>query len=92
MPLPQLLAEQGGEEAWEEARPGTRMLGELLEKEGGPFFMGSTVSFADFLVLGLLQFYKQIDEERIFKRVIELEPALGKLYDAGKQWLERDNH
>jgi hypothetical protein len=32
----------GGEEAWLEALPGVKELGELLKKEGGPFFMGKT--------------------------------------------------
>ena len=43
MPLPQFLAEteEHSEEAWQNARPGLRELGELLEENGkGPFFMG----------------------------------------------------
>ena len=46
MPLPQLLEEQGGEEAWVAARPGMRALAELLEREEGPFFMGGTGEFS----------------------------------------------
>jgi hypothetical protein len=38
----QLYAEEGGEEAWIQSLPGMKAMGELLEKEGGPFFMGST--------------------------------------------------
>jgi hypothetical protein len=48
-------------------------------------------SYADFVVVGLLQFWKTIDE-KIYERVIDIEPSLGKLYDASKQWLERDAH
>jgi hypothetical protein len=49
-------------------------------------------SYADFVVLGWLQFYSRIDEERLFNRVLKMEPALGRLYEAGKQWLKRDDH
>jgi hypothetical protein len=41
--------------------------------------------------VGWLHFYKVIEED-LYKRVVEIEPALGKLYDASKQWLERDDH
>jgi hypothetical protein len=40
--------------------------------------------------VGWLRFYKVIED--LFKRVVAIEPALGKLYDASKQWLERDDH
>ena len=51
-----------------------------------------TASYADMVVLGWLQFYRRIDEERLFNRVVRLEPALGRLYEAGKQWLKRDDY
>jgi len=41
--------------------------------------------------VGLLHFWKVIDE-KIYERAVEIEPALGKIYDASKQWLERDAH
>lgn len=50
------------------------------------------VSYADLVVLGWLQFYKCVDKERLFDRVVEIEPALGTLYEAGKQWLKRDDY
>ncbi|PMD12331.1 hypothetical protein NA56DRAFT_652562 [Hyaloscypha hepaticicola] len=81
----------GGEEAWMEALPGIKALGEILRKNGGPFVQGETVSYADFVIVGWLRFYKVIEED-LFKRVVDIEPALGKLYYASKQWLERDDH
>jgi len=51
-----------------------------------------TVSYADMVVLGWLHFYRRIDEERLFNRVVRLEPALGRLYEAAEQWLKRDDH
>lgn len=44
------------------------------------------------VVLAWLQFYWCIDKERLFDRVVKLEPALARLYEAGKQWLERNDH
>jgi hypothetical protein len=38
-----------------------------------------------------LQFFRRIDES-IFRRLVEMEPAFEKVYDASKQWLERDDH
>ena len=32
----------GGEEAWIEALPGIKGLGEIIKKNGGPFVMGDT--------------------------------------------------
>jgi hypothetical protein len=49
-------------------------------------------SYADIVVLASLQFYKRVDEERLFNKVVNLEPALGRLYQAGEQWLKRDDH
>ncbi|TVY83084.1 Glutathione S-transferase-like protein [Lachnellula suecica] len=90
-PLDEFGKAMGGEEAWENAKPELKALGEAVEENGGPFVMGSTPSYADFVVVGLLQFYKVIDE-KMFQRVVEIEPVLGKLYDASKPWLERDGH
>ena len=51
----------------------------------------SSVSYADFVIVGMLHFFKVIDES-IYDRVIKTEPECGKLYDACKPWLERDGH
>lgn len=50
------------------------------------------MSYADLVVLGWLQFYRCIDKERLFDKAVKIEPALGTLYEAGKQWLKRDDH
>ncbi|KFY02776.1 hypothetical protein O988_01925 [Pseudogymnoascus sp. VKM F-3808] len=95
MTLPELLAktEAREEEAWESARTGLRELGGLLEENAeGPFFMGSVAGYADLVVLSWLEFYKRIDKERLFDKVVTMEPSLGRLYEAGKQWLERNDH
>ncbi|TVY31332.1 Glutathione S-transferase-like protein [Lachnellula subtilissima] len=90
-PLAQLAQESGGEEAWMAAMPEMKELGALLKAEGGPFVMGKTPSYADFVIVGWLQFFKTIDV-KLYERVVSIEPAFGTLYDASKQWLERDDH
>jgi len=90
-PLAQIAQEFGGEEAWMAAIPELKELGALLKAEGGPFVTGKTPSYADFVILGWLQFFKTIDV-KLYERVVSIEPAFGTLYDASKQWLERDDH
>lgn len=43
------------------------------------------------MIAGTLQFYKVVDEA-MYERVVKTAPEYGKLYDACKQWLERDGH
>ena len=43
------------------------------------------------MIVGALRFLKVIEED-IYQRVVKIDPAYGKLYDASKQWLERDDH
>jgi hypothetical protein len=50
-----------------------------------------TASYADFMIVGALHFFKVIEEDG-YLRVVKIDPAYGKLYDASKQWLERDDH
>jgi hypothetical protein len=48
-------------------------------------------SYADFVIVGMLQFFKEVDED-IYERLVKAEPEFGKLYDVCKQWLERNDH
>ena len=90
-PLPELEKKTPEDEAWKEAEPGIKEMGNLLKKQSGPFFLGQTVSYADLIVVGALQFLKCI-EARLYDKIVNIEPALGKLYEASKGWLERDSH
>lgn len=106
--LEEYAQHSGGEEAWIEALPPIHELGELIKKESGPYVMGETrewlseslerssltacaASYADFVIVGALHFFRRIGEVN-FERIVKIEPAYGKLYDACKQWLERDGH
>ncbi|KAH7309250.1 hypothetical protein BKA65DRAFT_519492 [Rhexocercosporidium sp. MPI-PUGE-AT-0058] len=90
-PLTQYMKEEGGEEAWVEALPAIKALGELVKKNGGPYVMGKTPSYPDFIIVGFLQFFKVIEED-MYQRLVKVDSALGELYDACKPWLERDGH
>ena len=53
----------------------------------------STVSYADLIVVGALHFCTLLgDDDNMFQRVKDIEPAFLTLYDASKAWLERDDH
>ena len=90
-PLAELEKKKPEDEAWKEAEPAINELGGLLKKHGGPFVLGETMSYADLVVVGALQFLKCI-EGRFLEKLVEIEPAFGKLYDASRGWLERDSH
>ena len=90
-PLEELAKKTSEDEAWKEAEPGIKELGSLLKKQGGPFFLGETVTYADLFVVATLHFFKCI-EGKLYEKMIGIEPAFAKLYDASKHWLERDSH
>lgn len=91
MPLAQVEKEKGGEDAWRAAEPAFKEVGELYRKNGGPFLLGKEVGHADFIVVGILEFGRKIDQA-YFERMVTMEPTLKTLYDASKQWLERNDH
>ncbi|RDL36431.1 uncharacterized protein BP5553_05783 [Venustampulla echinocandica] len=92
MTFEKFVAAKGGEKAWEAAMPAITQLGEVLKKEEGPFVLGTTPSYADFVIAGFLQMLKWMEEKAMFERFLKIEPALGKLYEACGKWLERDDH
>jgi hypothetical protein len=48
-------------------------------------------SYADFVVVGMLHFFKLVDES-LYERMVKTEPEFEKLYGACKLWLERDGN
>ncbi|KAH7414085.1 hypothetical protein DE146DRAFT_16744 [Phaeosphaeria sp. MPI-PUGE-AT-0046c] len=75
---------------WEEGRAPCKKVGEWLREKEGPFFLGETVSYADFIFVGMLHMIKRIDEG-LFKKFCEFDPAFEKLYEACGEWLQKDN-
>lgn len=94
-PLAQLKKEQGGEEAWIAALPELKrlanMIGNPFNGQEGPFCMGAIPSYADFVIVSLLHFFKVIDQD-IYDRIVTIDKRFNRLYKASEKWLERDDH
>jgi len=62
-------------------------IGGILNQEEGPFFMGTTPSYADFIVVGFLAWFRP--HGKIFDQVLDAgdDGAFRKLWEASKQWL-----
>ncbi|KAF2637092.1 hypothetical protein P280DRAFT_458881 [Massarina eburnea CBS 473.64] len=85
------LGEKADEECWVKAKGPALEVAELLKENGGPFFLGETVvSYADFIFVSFLHFLKTVDAN-VYERYLEFDPAFGRIYEASKQWLERDD-
>ncbi|KAL8851802.1 MAG: hypothetical protein Q9221_003316 [Calogaya cf. arnoldii] len=80
----------GGDEVWEAAKPILTAIGALVKEKGGPFILGDTASYADFVLVSGMHAFGRADS-KILEKWVEIEPACGRLYDASKQWLERDD-
>lgn len=48
------------------------------------------VSYADFIFVSLLQFLKRVDDS-VFQRYLALDPTFPKIYEASKQWLQKED-
>lgn len=88
--LKELERETATEQAWRDVEGPAREFGELLRKEGGPFFLGEKVSYADFIFVGFLQMLKRMDEG-VFERFVGMDEAFAKLFEASGRWLEKEN-
>ncbi len=85
-------SEKGGEKAYETATPHLKELAELLNETKGPYFMGETVSYADFVIVGFFQFARRAGEDDIFPRIMQIDPSFPALYEACGEWLQRDSY
>ncbi|ORY13705.1 hypothetical protein BCR34DRAFT_480523 [Clohesyomyces aquaticus] len=90
MPLAQFEKEKGGEQCWKDVEQPAKEIAGWLKKHDGPFFLGETVSYADFIFVSFIQFLKRIDDEK-FERFTSLDPTFSRIYDASKQWLAKDD-
>ncbi|KAI1313977.1 putative glutathione S-transferase [Xylaria venustula] len=95
MPLEQYVRENSAEDAYKAAAPYMRSISALLrENDTGPFFLGDTVSYIDFVHAGFLLMFRQLVDD-IFQPLLEAsgdpEPHL-KLLEALKPWTERDDY
>lgn len=95
MPLAQYAKENGGEKAYKGASPYLQEITAMLkENKTGPFFMGDTISYVDFVHAGLLIMFRRMGSD-LFQQLLEAtgEPDLHlKFLEGLKPWIERDDH
>lgn len=93
-PEEQYEHEKGGEVAWKAAEPGQEQLSEWLKsqkQDQGPFILGSTVTYPDFVLAGRCEFVKLIGEDT-YDRLVKPVDGLEDLHKACKPWLARNDH
>lgn len=95
MDLDELEATKGGDGAWELAKPGLDELEELTREhkvDEGPFVLGSKVSYADFVVVAVLEGFRRIGGD-LFERILQGREGLRGVWEACSKagWLEKDD-
>lgn len=78
------------EDGWEKVKAPAKEAGDLLRKNGGPYFLGKEVSYADFIFVTFLHMMKRVDE-KVFERYLALDEAFPVVYDACKEWLVKED-
>lgn len=92
MPLDQLRAEKGGEQAWQAAQEAfDEIKGLLTENPDGPFVRGQEVSFADFIFAGLCRMVERLDDGDLFGRLLAVDGRFGEHYKACREFIQKDD-
>ncbi|EXJ86590.1 hypothetical protein A1O3_03543 [Capronia epimyces CBS 606.96] len=83
---------EGADNAFNDTKPLIKQFGDLLDEHpGGPFFLGSEVSYADFVVVGLVRMLEGIGwAEKFF--ALDGGQQIKRQYHAAAKWLERDSY
>ncbi|KAI5459731.1 hypothetical protein BGZ63DRAFT_256486 [Mariannaea sp. PMI_226] len=83
------------ENAWEKSETGFHAITAMLQENEGPFFMGQTVSYADFIYAGALLFLRQLGDD-VFSKLLKASGDDGKtilaLLEAVEPWSKRDSY
>lgn len=98
MLLEMVEKKKGSEQAWEKAKLGLDSLEELVSGPslkvegdgGGPFVLGSQVSYADFVVVAVLEGFRRVGED-LFERAVANRKGLRGVWERCGEWLERDD-
>ena len=92
MPLHELEARFGGEPAWQKAMSGLQRLADILNYDlSGPFCLGATPSYADFLIVAFLEWCRCAGGG-CFERIVGFDKAFLELYIACDPWLRRNDY
>lgn len=95
MDLDELEATKGGDGAWAAAESGLDELEGLMREykvDEGPFVLGSKVSYADFVVVAVLEGFRRIGGD-LFERIVRGRDGLRGVWEACSKggWLEKDD-
>src|SRR5690242_10137726 len=78
------------DEGWKKTEEPLKEVADLLQKHDGPFFLGETVSYADFIFVSALYFVNRIDEQA-FQKIVSFDPTILKIYEASGQWVAKNS-
>ncbi|KAK5674606.1 hypothetical protein LTS10_012607 [Elasticomyces elasticus] len=86
-------SDKAGETAWKAAELHLNELKAILaEHSDGPYVMGKTVSFADFIIAGYWRMLQILDEGGdLYDRMMKVDASFPTHHEACKQWLEKDD-
>lgn len=79
--------------AFERAEPFAREITALLNEKSGPYFLGDTLSYTDFIWAAILLFWKTLGDDT-FQEVLKITGDAAvhtRLLDALSPWTERNN-
>ncbi|KAE9372786.1 hypothetical protein N431DRAFT_505103 [Stipitochalara longipes BDJ] len=78
------------EEVWRKLEVPLKNLAALTGGNGGPFVMGKTPSYADFVIASFLYYIRRIDQKD-HDRMVAVDPALSEIFEACRPWFEKDD-
>lgn len=93
MTLEEFAKVKGGEAAWPGTEEGLKKLQGLLtahKKDEGPFILGSTVSYGDFIIVTLFEGLERIRKDR-YEKLVAYDERFKKLHEACRPWLKKDD-
>jgi hypothetical protein len=93
--LDEVAVQKGGAHVYSEAAPLVgRVTGLLGRDPSGPFFQGRSVSYADFVWVGVLRFFEILGDEELglLAGMGEDRACHVALLEACRPWLEREDH
>ncbi|KAK5166664.1 uncharacterized protein LTR77_008208 [Saxophila tyrrhenica] len=85
--------DEGGEKGWKAAQPGLEAVKAELnrhKRDEGPFVLGGTVSYGDFLIAGFFEWLRRADAS-LYERYVRYDESFKKHREACEPWLARDD-
>ncbi|KIW64464.1 hypothetical protein PV04_09396 [Phialophora macrospora] len=91
--LDEVAAQKGGARVYTAVAPLVARVRELLGRDAsGPFIHGRSVSYADFVWVGVLRFFENLGDEELAMLIGADRACHVALLEACRPWLEREDH